>query len=71
MLVAVHRSDLTDRLSVQFHVENFTVVLAKQVPASRSEAVQLAKDFLRVFGFRGEVRWQIGKASAITDSPTV
>lgn len=70
MLVSISRDESTDVLYVNIHMGSFDFELrSSQQPVTRSQAVGLARDFIRELDFAGRVQWQLGNAGPITDEP--
>ena len=70
MLIRIHRDESTDVLCVGVNMGSFDFELRSfQQPTTRSQAVDLARDFIRELDFAGRVQWQLGNAGPITDEP--
>ena len=70
MLIGIYRDEFTDVLCVDVHMGSFDFELrSSQQPTTRSQAVDLARDFIRELDLAGCVRWQLGNAGPITDEP--
>ena len=70
MLVCISRDEFTDVLCINVRMGIFDFELrSPQQPTTRSQAVDLARDFIRELDFAGRIQWQLGNAGPITDEP--
>lgn len=70
MLIGIYRDELTDVLCIDVCMGSFDFELrSPQQPTTRSQAVELVRDFIRELDFAGRIRWRLGNTGPITDEP--
>jgi hypothetical protein len=70
MLVCIYRDEFTDVLFIRIHMGSFDFRLkASHQPCTRSQAIELAREFIQQISYTGKVQWKLGDAGPITDEP--